>query len=108
MSGSAAAPKDRYRLRPTQVDVSVVGPAMHCPCCQQSGALSHSRATLLLHQRATAGGRPSGYAGQVLPALRDPNGGPSMAVRLVALLVVLGLVVLTAPLFVVPVLRALL
>lgn len=44
----------------------------------------------------------------MLPVLRGPGGGPSLTVRLVALLVVVGLIVLTAPLFVVPVLRALL
>ena len=42
----------------------------------------------------------------MLPALRDPRGGgPSLEVRLLAGLVVLGLVVLTAPLVVVPVIR---
>jgi hypothetical protein len=42
----------------------------------------------------------------MLPVLRDPRGGgPSLEVRLLAGLVVLGLVVLTAPLVVVPVIR---
>lgn len=38
----------------------------------------------------------------MLPALRDPRGRPSLEVRLLAGLVVVGLVVLTAPLVVVP------
>jgi hypothetical protein len=42
----------------------------------------------------------------MLPALRDPRGGgPSLQVRLLAGLVVLGMVVLTAPLVVVPAIR---
>ncbi|HWH15097.1 MAG TPA: hypothetical protein VNT51_10150 [Miltoncostaeaceae bacterium] len=44
----------------------------------------------------------------MLSDLRGPDGGPAAGVRLVAVLVVLGLVVLTAPLVVVPLLRALL
>jgi hypothetical protein len=44
----------------------------------------------------------------VLSDLRDPDGGPSLRVRFLALLIVVGLVALTAPLVVVPALRALL
>ncbi len=41
----------------------------------------------------------------MLSTLRGPGGGPSVAVRLLAALVVLGLVVVTAPLFVLPLLH---
>ena len=51
-------------------------------------------------------GRP--YASGVLSDLRNPDGGPSLRVRFLALLVVVGLVALTAPLLVVPAVRALL
>ncbi|MDP9407236.1 MAG: hypothetical protein M3P95_05035 [Actinomycetota bacterium] len=44
----------------------------------------------------------------MLSELRDPDGGPSLRVRLLALVVVVGLVALTAPLVVVPLLEALL
>jgi len=44
----------------------------------------------------------------VLSDLRDPDGGPSLRVRFLALLIVVGLVALTAPLVVVPAVRALL
>jgi len=43
----------------------------------------------------------------VSPGLRDDVGGPSTGLRLLALLVVVGLVVVSAPLVVVPLLRAL-
>ncbi len=43
----------------------------------------------------------------MLGDLRDGRGGPNLRVRLVALLVVLGLVVATAPLVVIPLLTAL-
>ena len=58
----------------------------------------------------TAGPAPGrgAYDRRVLSDLRGPDGGPAAGVRLVAVLVVLGLVVLTAPLVVVPLLRALL
>ena len=41
----------------------------------------------------------------MLRGLRNPEGGPALRVRLVAALVLLGLVVLTAPVVVVPLLR---
>ena len=44
----------------------------------------------------------------MLRALRDPEGGPALRVRLVAALLVLGLVVLAAPVVLVPLLRWLL
>ncbi len=40
----------------------------------------------------------------MLSSLRRPDGSPSLGVRLLAALVVLGLVVLTAPLVITPVL----
>lgn len=46
--------------------------------------------------------------GGMLTRLRDPSGGPSLRVRLVSLLVVLGLVLITAPLVVVPLMHWLL
>lgn len=45
------------------------------------------------------------YAPPMLPALRDGRGKPSLEVRLLAGLVVVGMVVLTAPLVVVPAIR---
>ena len=47
------------------------------------------------------------YAARVLRTLRDPEGGPALRVRLVAALLALGLLLLSAP-AVLPVLRALL
>ncbi len=44
----------------------------------------------------------------MLTRLRGPSGGPSLRVRLLSLLVVLGLVLLTAPLVVVPLMHWLL
>lgn len=44
----------------------------------------------------------------VLSQLRSPSGGPALRVRVIAALIVLGLVVLTAPLALVPLLRWLL
>lgn len=44
----------------------------------------------------------------MLSGLRGPDGGPSLRVRLLAALVVLGLIVLSAPLVLLPVLRAVL
>lgn len=41
----------------------------------------------------------------MLRALRNPDGGPALRVRIVAGLVLLGLVVLTAPVVVIPLLR---
>jgi hypothetical protein len=41
----------------------------------------------------------------VLSTLRGPDGGPSLRVRALAALVVLGLVVLTAPLVAFPLVR---
>lgn len=46
-----------------------------------------------------------GYAEVVLRDMRTPAGGPNAAVRLIALLIVLGLVVATAPVVMLPVLR---
>ena len=42
----------------------------------------------------------------MLRELRDPRGGPNLRVRVLALLVVIDLVVITAPLVVLPLLRA--
>jgi hypothetical protein len=44
----------------------------------------------------------------MMSRLRGPSGGLSMRARLAALLVVAGLIVLTAPVVVVPIVRALL
>ena len=44
------------------------------------------------------------YADPVLSSLRGPDGRPALRVRVLAALVVLGLVALTAPLVLVPVL----
>lgn len=44
----------------------------------------------------------------MLRELRSPDGGPRLRVRLLALLVVLGMVLLTAPLVVLPLVRAVL
>jgi hypothetical protein len=55
-----------------------------------------------------APGPPPPYARGVLSELRGPDGGPRLRVRLLALLVVLGLVALTAPLVVVPLVERLL
>jgi hypothetical protein len=44
----------------------------------------------------------------MLTGLRDPSGGPSFRIRLLSLLVVLALLVLAAPLVVVPILHWLL
>lgn len=41
--------------------------------------------------------RPGAYAGSVLRKMRDPTGGPTVRVRLVALLAAAGLLVVTAP-----------
>jgi hypothetical protein len=54
---------------------------------------------------AASGAGGCAYAPSMLPALRDPRGKPSLEVRLLAGLVVLGMVVLTAPLVVVPAIR---
>jgi hypothetical protein len=54
------------------------------------------------------GDRLSPYAPGVLSELRAPDGGPRLRVRLLALVVVVGLLVLTAPLVVLPLLEALL
>ena len=44
----------------------------------------------------------------MLSELRGPDGGPRLRVRLLALAVVVGLVALTAPLVVIPLVQALL
>ncbi len=41
----------------------------------------------------------------MLSGLRDPTGGPSLRIRALSLVVVLGLVLLTAPLVLLPLLR---
>ncbi len=41
----------------------------------------------------------------MLSSLRGPDGGPALRVRVLALVVVLGLVLLTAPLVLVPLVR---
>ena len=41
----------------------------------------------------------------MLRSLRDAEGGPSMGVRVLAAVVVLGMIVLTAPVVLVPLLR---
>ena len=43
----------------------------------------------------------------MLRDLRGPSGGPNLRVRLLAVTIVAGLVLLTAPLVVIPILRAL-
>jgi hypothetical protein len=48
--------------------------------------------------------RTLGYARTVTPGLRNASGEPALRVRVIAALVLLGLVVLTAPVVVVPVL----
>jgi hypothetical protein len=48
---------------------------------------------------------PAAYAPAMLGRLQDRRGGPNLRTRALAGLVVLGLVVLTAPLVVLPVLR---
>lgn len=57
-------------------------------------------------RRPYSAGTP--YRCRMLTGLRDPSGGPSMRVRLLSLLVVVGLLVLTAPLLIMPVLHWLL
>jgi hypothetical protein len=42
------------------------------------------------------------YASEVLGRLQNPRGGPTLQVRALAVLVVVGLVILTAPLAVLP------
>jgi hypothetical protein len=51
--------------------------------------------------------RPVPPAPTLLSRLRGPGGGTSLRTRVAALLVVLGLIVLTAPVVVVPIVRAL-
>jgi hypothetical protein len=51
--------------------------------------------------------RSSGPSPTLLSRLRGPGGGTALRTRVAALLVVLGLIVLTAPVVVVPVVRAL-
>lgn len=71
---------------------------------------------LILSARAPPGSFPGArtaspappYAPRVLSELRGPDGGPRLRVRLLALLVVLGMVALTAPLVVVPLVERLL
>jgi hypothetical protein len=41
----------------------------------------------------------------MLTGLRGPSGGPSLRIRLLSLLVVLGLLIITAPLVMIPVLH---
>jgi hypothetical protein len=50
-----------------------------------------------------AGSRPVAYASNVLGRLQDRRGAPNLRTRVMAALVVVGLVVLTAPLIVVPI-----
>jgi hypothetical protein len=47
------------------------------------------------------------YAPDMLSRLRDARGEPSLRTRALAMLVIVGLVVLTAPVVVLPVIRAL-
>ena len=47
------------------------------------------------------------YSRRMLSRLRDSRGEPSLRTRALALLVILGMVVLTAPVVVLPVVRAL-
>jgi hypothetical protein len=51
--------------------------------------------------------RSTGPPPTLLSRLRGPGGGVALRTRLAALFVVLGLIVLTAPVVVVPVVRAL-
>jgi hypothetical protein len=44
----------------------------------------------------------------MLSRMRDPAGGPALRVRLLALLVVAGLVISTAPIVVLPIVRGVL
>jgi hypothetical protein len=64
---------------------------------QPAGRDAHSRAP-------RAGPQHGAYPGSVLRKMRDPTGGPTVRVRLVALLAALGLLVVTAPV-VVPLVR---
>ena len=64
---------------------------------QRAGRDAHSRAPDAGRQHAT-------YPGSVLRKMRDPTGGPTVRVRLVALLAAVGLLMVTAPV-VVPLVR---
>ena len=57
--------------------------------------------------RVASSAAPDGYAALVLRDMRDATGGPNLRVRFAALLVVLALVVATAPLVVVPLVHVL-
>ena len=67
------------------------------PLCGGDGRCGASRWPL-------AGSRPVAYASGVLGRLQDRRGDPNLRTRVMAALVILGLVVLTAPLVVVPLL----
>ena len=58
--------------------------------------------------RIPAGVAPSWEPARVLGNMRGPSGDPNARIRLIALLVVIGLVVLTAPVVLIPILDALL
>ncbi len=57
------------------------------------------------HGTAARGSSVSLRLGGVLRSLRDAEGGPSLGVRVLAALVVIGMLVLAAPVVLVPVLR---
>ena len=65
------------------------------PLCGTEGGCEPSRPLL-------AGSLPVAYASNVLGRLQDRRGEPNLRTRVMAGLVILGLVVLTAPLVVVP------
>jgi hypothetical protein len=72
-----------------------------CPELRQYG-----RRAATAHSRGGTAGAAT-YDRAVLSALRGPDGSPSPRVRLMAMIVVAGMVLVTAPLLVAQVIRAL-